>query len=75
MGLIIMIATFVTLSVWSSGIILFILGTLGIYGSICWYRLVDTLPYLRDELRWKSISDETRQSIVAQREAIVSDLS
>lgn len=75
MGLIIMIATFVTLSVWSSGIILFILGTLGIYGSICWYRLVDTLPYLRDELRWKSISDETRQSIIAQREAIVSDLS
>jgi len=69
-GIFLTIAVFVTLSFWASGWLLFVLGVGGIYGAICWFRLVDSLPYLRDELRWISLKSNTREELAALRSAI-----
>ena len=73
-GMLLTIGVFVTLSFWFSGVLLFLVGVLGVYGAICWFRVKESLPYLINELRWYSLPDNMRQDLANQRASIVADL-
>ncbi|MGB0850421.1 MAG: 1-acyl-sn-glycerol-3-phosphate acyltransferase [Bacteroidia bacterium] len=47
---------------------------LGIYGAICWFRFVESFPYLWKELKWAGIKDNEKAELIAQRDAILSEL-
>ena len=74
-GMLLTLCVFITLSFWFSGFLLFIAGVLGVYGAICWFRVKESLPYLRNELRWYSLADDIRQDLADQRASIVADIS
>ncbi len=74
-GMLLTLCVFITLSVWFNGFLLFLAGVLGLYGAICWFRVKESLPYLRNELRWYSLADDVRQDLSGQRASIVADIS
>ena len=74
-GMLLTLCVFITLSVWFNGFLLFLAGLLGLYGAICWFRVKESLPYLRNELRWYSLADDVRQDLSGQRASIVADIS
>lgn len=74
-GMLLTAGVFVTLSLWLSGILLFVTGVLGIYGAICWFRVAESLPYLRGQLRWYGLKDTIRQKLVQMRVEITTALA
>lgn len=74
-GMLLTIVVFITMSFWASGVLLLIAGVLGLYGAICWFRVVESLPYLRDQFRWFGINDGIKKKLVKMRLDITTALS
>jgi 1-acyl-sn-glycerol-3-phosphate acyltransferase len=53
--------------------ILFSIGAF--YGTICWFNTVDEMEYLWKQIRWVGLSESEKQSLVAQRSAIMQELA
>ena len=47
----------------------------GIYGAMCWFRIIDAFPHLWSELQWLGLSDNVKKEITKKREAIIDALS
>ena len=52
---------------------LFLVGSL--YGGICWFRLVDLLPYFWNQLAWFGLKDDVKNDLSKKREAIIQAIS
>lgn len=74
LSLILAILAFVVLDNMLSSWWPWIFGVLGIYGAICWFRFVDSFPYIWKELRWAGLKKDVRTSLQNQRSAILEEL-
>lgn len=46
-----------------------------IYGGVCWFRLVELLPYFWKQLAWFGMKDKDRDELSNQRKAIIKAIS
>ncbi len=74
-ALLLTIVVFIVLSYWVSGILLFVLGFMGMYGAVCWFRLVESLPYMRDQMRWFGLNEGIKQSLRSMRSDITTAIA
>jgi 1-acyl-sn-glycerol-3-phosphate acyltransferase len=74
-GMLLTLCVFITLSFWFSGFLLLLAGVLGIYGAICWFRVKESLPHLRNELRWYSLADDVRHDLEKLRADILAAIT
>lgn len=44
------------------------------YGAICWFNLLDELPYLWKEIKWLSLSEKEKEALSAERAALMKEL-
>jgi len=52
--------------------ILFSIGAL--YGTVCWFNVLDDIPFLWKELKWLGLSEQDRLALTAQRQDIMKAL-
>jgi 1-acyl-sn-glycerol-3-phosphate acyltransferase len=48
---------------------------LALYGAICWFRLVEAVPHLYKELKWRGLEDSDQEAIKSMREEIITAIS
>jgi hypothetical protein len=53
--------------------ILLLIGS--IYGGVCWFRLVDLLPYFWNQLAWFGLKEDVKNDLSKKREAIIQAIS
>ena len=41
-----------------------------LYGALCWFRMVDEIPFLWKQLKWLGLSDSVKQKIQNKRKAV-----
>mgnify|MGYP001591790668 FL=1 len=46
-----------------------------IYGGVCWFRLVDLLPYFWNQLAWFGLKEDVKNDLSKKREAIIQAIS
>lgn len=46
-----------------------------IYGGICWFRVVDLLPYFIKQITWVGLSDKVKKDLFNQRQLIVQHIT
>ena len=64
------VASLVSSSVWSITLI-----TLsGMYGAICWFRVLEGWPHLWAELKYLSLKQDVKEKLIAQRDSIINEL-
>ncbi len=74
-GILLTVVVASVLSFFSTGWMLLVLTATGIFGAICWFRVVEALPYLRGELHWYGLSNDVRRELAAKRASITADLA
>lgn len=47
----------------------------GIYGAICWFRLVYAWPHIWSELKYIGLKDEIKTNLISQRNSIIEAIS
>lgn len=81
-GFMMVLTIFITIGVfiaafqYAEGIVLpLVLSFLSLYGSVCWFRLVEAAPLLWKELKWLSLSKEVKEDLTTQRASIMTALA
>ena len=69
LGLVILTAVFLPHHWWVWTLI-----PVALYGAICWFRVVEALPHLWKELKWRGMDDKEQDSLRSMRQEIVSAL-
>jgi 1-acyl-sn-glycerol-3-phosphate acyltransferase len=52
--------------------ILYAIGAL--YGTVCWFNVLDDIPFLWKELKWLGLSEHDKSALTAQRQEIIKTL-
>lgn len=50
------------------------LTVLGIYGAICWFRLIEAFPYFMGELKWAGMKNNLKSDIANLRKEIMDEI-
>lgn len=69
--LLLIVGVFVFFAFAKDGIWVPIFSLLSLYGALCWFRVIDTLPYLWREIQYFGLDKSTKEGLKSQREAIL----